>query len=81
MRTPTLAVRVQLLLRWNTYILFNSDIMNFVWKIDDRETESIAFLIFVLYQRFNRRWVKGGGVVQEAESIVFFKTNCSLVVL
>ena len=55
--------------------------MNFVWKIDDRETESIAFLIFVLYQRFNRRWVKGGGVVQEAESIVFFKTNWSLVVL
>ena len=47
--------------------------MNFVWKIDDRETESIAFLIFVLYQRFNRRWVKGGGVVQEAESIVFLK--------
>ena len=76
-----LAVRVQLLLRWNTYILVNSDIVNFVWKIDDRETESIAFLIFVLYQRFNRRWVKGGGVVQEAESIVFFKTNCSLVVL
>ena len=69
------------MLRWNTYILFNSDIVNFVWKIDDRETESIAFLIFVLYQRFNRRWVKGGGVVQEAESIVFFKTNCSLVVL
>ena len=24
---------VQLLLEWNTYLLFNSDIVNFVWKI------------------------------------------------
>ena len=25
---------VQLPLEWNTYLLFNSDIVNFVWKID-----------------------------------------------
>ena len=30
LRTPTLAVRVQLLLGWNTYVLFNTDIVNFV---------------------------------------------------
>ena len=33
-RTPTLAVRVQLPLGWNTYLLFNTDTINFAWKTD-----------------------------------------------
>ena len=35
LRTLTLAVRVQLPLGWNTYLLFNTDIVNFVWKTDE----------------------------------------------
>ena len=37
MRTSSLAVRVQLPLGWNTYLLFDSDIVNFVWKTDEGE--------------------------------------------
>ena len=48
LRTLTLAVRVQLPLGWNTCVLFNTDIVNFVWKTD--ETESTILLIFVLWQ-------------------------------
>ena len=29
-----MAILVHLLLEWNTYLLFNSDIVNFVWKIN-----------------------------------------------
>ena len=32
MRTPILAVLVQLPLEWNTYLLLNSDFVNFVGK-------------------------------------------------
>ena len=39
---------VQLLLWWNIYLLFNSDIVSFVWKTDEGEAESIVLLIFVL---------------------------------
>ena len=46
MRTPTLAVWVRLLLGWNTYLFFNSDIVNFVWKIDEGEAESSVFVNF-----------------------------------
>ena len=28
-------VVVHLLLEWNTYLLFNSDIVNFMWKNDE----------------------------------------------
>ena len=35
LRTPIPAVLVHLLLEWNTYLLFNSDIVNFVWKTDE----------------------------------------------
>ena len=35
LRTLTLAVRVQLPLGWNTYLLFNTDIVNLVWKTDE----------------------------------------------
>ena len=47
------------------YLLFNSDIVNFVWKTDEGEAESIVFLIFVLWWCFNRRWVRGCGVGQK----------------
>ena len=63
--TPTLAVRVQLPLEWNTYLLFNTDIMNFGWKTDEGEAESIVLLIFVLCRCFNLRWMRGGGVGQK----------------
>ena len=43
-----MTVQVQFPLSWNAYLLFNSDIVNFVWKTDEGETESIALLIFVL---------------------------------
>ena len=46
LRTPTLVVRVQLPLGWTTYVLFSTDIVNFVWKTD--EVESIVLLIFAL---------------------------------
>ena len=39
LRTPILAVRVQLPLEWNTYLLFNFDIVNFVQKTDEGEAE------------------------------------------
>ena len=65
LRTPTLEVRVQLPLGWNTYLLFNFDIVNFAWKIDEGEAESIVLLFFVLWWCFNRRWMRGGGVGQK----------------
>ena len=34
LRTPTLVFLVQLTLGWTTYLLFISDIVNFVWKND-----------------------------------------------
>ena len=57
-----MAVRVQLLLGWNTYLLFNSNIVKFVWKINERESESVVLIIFVYWRRFYCRWVRGGGV-------------------
>ena len=60
----TLVVQVQLPLGWNTYLLLNTDIVNFVWKTDDGEAESIVLLIFVLWQCLNLRWMRGGEVGQ-----------------
>ena len=45
-------------------MVFNTDIVNFVWKTDEGETESIALLIFVFWRCLNRRWMRGGGVGQ-----------------
>ena len=59
MRTPTLAVLVQLPLEWNTYLLFNSDIVNFLWETDVGKVESIVLLILILWWCFNRRSVRG----------------------
>ena len=62
-------VLVHLPLEWNTYLLFNSDIANFVWNTDEsgreREPESIVLLIFVLWPCFNRHFVRGSVVGQK----------------
>ena len=60
-----MAIRVQLPLGWNTYVFFNTDIVNFVWKTDEGEAESIVLLIFVLWRCLNLRWMRGGGVGQK----------------
>ena len=67
--TPALVVRVQLPLGWNTYVLFNTNIVSFAWKSD--EAQSIVLLIFVLWQSLNLRWMRGGGVRPE----VLFKPS------
>ena len=57
MRTPTLAVQFQLLLGWNTYLLFNTDIVNFVLKTDEGEAESIDFCsLAVLEASVDEEW-------------------------
>ena len=68
LRTSTLAVGVQLSLGWNTYVLFNN-ILNFVWKTDEWEEESIALLIFVLWRCLNFRWMSGGRGGQTSPSM------------
>ena len=35
--TPVSTVLVHLLLEWNNYLHFNSDIVNFVWKTNEWE--------------------------------------------
>ena len=54
-------------LGWNTYLLFNTDIVNFVWKTDEGEAKSIVLLILVFWRCLNR-WMRGGGV--GAESLI-----------
>ena len=39
-----MAIRVQLPLGWNTYLFFNSDIVNFVWKTYEGETKTILLI-------------------------------------
>ena len=46
----------------------NYHILNFVWKTDEGEAESIVLVIFVLWWCFNCRWVKGWW--GEAESLI-----------
>ena len=45
-------------IRMEYYILFNSDIMNLVWKADEGEAESICLLIFTLCWCFNCCWMR-----------------------
>ena len=59
MRTPILDVRVQLPLGWNTFFLFNPDIVNFMRKTDEEEVKNIVLLIFVLWWCFNHQWMRG----------------------
>ena len=42
-------------LGWDTYLLFNSDIVKFERKVYEREAESIVLLIFVLWRCSNRQ--------------------------
>ena len=63
LRTPTLPVRVQLMLAWNTYLVFNTDIVNFAVKTN---AESTVLLIFLLWRSLHRRWMRGGGVGQKS---------------
>ena len=63
LRIPTLAVRVQLMLAWNTYLVFNTDIVNFAVKTN---AESTVLLIFLLWRSLHRRWMRGGGVGQKS---------------
>ena len=44
MRSPVLAVYLPL--GWNTYLFFNSDIMNFVWKTDEKGKEGVQKALF-----------------------------------
>ena len=32
---------------WNTYLLFNTDFVSFMWKTDEEEVESIVFFLIV----------------------------------
>ena len=52
-------------------MLFNTDIVNFVWKTDEGEVESIVLLIFDFWQCLNLRWMRGGGMMQK----VLFRAN------
>ena len=68
LRTTTLIVRVLLQLGWNTYLLLIL-IVNFVWKADEGEAKSIVLIIFVLWQCFNRQWVRDGGLGRNSYSV------------
>ena len=39
--------------------------MNFVWRADEGETESMVLLIFVIWRYFYHWWVRVGGVKQK----------------
>ena len=64
MRTPTLAIRVHLPLGWNTYLLFNTDIVKFVWKTDEVGRQKALFCNFLFFggaSIFGRWGVVGWG--------------------
>ena len=82
LRTSIPADLVHLLLEWITYLLLNSDIVNFVWKTDEGGgwwTKSIVLLIFVLWHCFNRWWVRdcwlGQKVLFRVAEIVSFSSR------
>ena len=52
-------------LGWNIHLLFNFGIVNFVWKTNEGEAESIVLLIFVLWWHFNCWWVSSCGLGQK----------------
>ena len=56
----SITIRMEYLHAFNT---FNTDIMNYVWKTDEVEAESIVLLIFVLWRCLNLRWMKSGGML------------------
>ena len=81
LRTPTLAVQVQLLLGLNTYLLFNTDILNLMWKTDEGEAESIVWLIYFLWRCWNGDevvvWGKKKSYLGPAEITSFSDRNFS----
>ena len=50
-------VQVQLPLGWNTYLLFNSDIVKFVEKPMKKETESIVFVDLSIFDWIFLRFI------------------------
>ena len=62
LRTPTLAVRVQLPLGWNTYLFFNTDMGTLIGKPMKRRQNVFVLLIFVLWWCLNCWWMRGGAV-------------------
>ena len=66
------------MLEWNTYLNFNSDIVNFVWKTNEGEgrgAESIVLSIFVLWSCFTCQWERGCGLLQK----VLFRASWNLI--
>ena len=57
-------------------MLFNTDLVNFLWKTD--EVESIV-LIFVLWRCLNLRWMRGGAIVSFSSWSLTFKSNLIFV--
>ena len=74
-----MAVRVQLPSGWNTYLLFNTDMVNSVSKTHERQADSIALLIFVLWRYLIRRWMRDSGVGQKSylgpTEIIYFSSK------
>ena len=60
MRTLVLAVLIHLPLEWNTYLLFNTDIVNFVWKTDEKGREVVQKALFCYYLFFGVALIVGG---------------------
>ena len=52
-------------------MLFNNDIVIYVWKTDEGEAESIVLLIFVLWWYLNLQRIKSGRMGQK----VLFRTS------
>ena len=77
LRTLAPAVLVLLLSEWNTYLDFNSDIVNFVWKTNQEGGRSREhyLLIFVLWRCFTCRWVRGCWLGQK----VLFRASWYLI--
>ena len=73
LRNPTLTFPVQLPLGRNTYLLFNSDLVNFVSKMMRGRQKALFCYFFVFWRCFNRRSLWGGGV--GAESLIYGQLN------
>ena len=61
-------VWIQLPLECNSYLLFNSDIVNFVWKTDEGDAGGNVLLILVLWWwcfYCMRWWARDGGMGQK----------------
>lgn len=50
---------------YHTYLCLNSEIVKYVWETNKGKTGSIILLIFVLWECFNWRRVRVGGMGQK----------------